>query len=472
MFLFEGNILNKYKGLKSNVLGHFSSNISRRQVRDVDTRKNIFRGECSNQRKFKTNLGFSLIELIIVIAIMAVLVGLIAPAFGQQVENKRKQTCKENRLAILNIYARCVFDTSVSDVVNNTASLGKIFPTSSDKSTHYGVTFQPVANEVGNYIKVSNSEKHNMYDSANMTYGVDTTTGTAWIECSECGDRVSLDLTGWSPSAAPKSTDAPVATPNIPTPTPEATPGLCYVTFNVNGHGTFTDENPQEVEYGKTARKPDSSKISCPTFDFKGWYKESSCINEYNFSSVVTSDITLYAKWEGKGAPNFWPYATDKDWWELNPDGSYDHAGDVKGYQLAKPGVTTDAMYVNMPAPSGIFTSRAGNQFVLVEASGTFVKIEYKNADSPEFFSAMYPNYLIQLTGQEYTIDITNISSGEVYLPIRTNGDMVKIVDGGATYEYVYWHSGLEDAKVNVSQLRSYATHPGNMYRVNSSATY
>lgn len=44
----------------------------------------------------KNNSGFSLIELIVVVAIMAVLVGVLAPAYLRYVEKSRQQTCYWN----------------------------------------------------------------------------------------------------------------------------------------------------------------------------------------------------------------------------------------------------------------------------------------------------------------------------------------------------------------------------------------
>ena len=46
--------------------------------------------------KKKNNSGFSLIELIVVVAIMAVLVGVLAPAYLRYVEKTRMQTCYWN----------------------------------------------------------------------------------------------------------------------------------------------------------------------------------------------------------------------------------------------------------------------------------------------------------------------------------------------------------------------------------------
>ena len=47
-------------------------------------------------KKQKNNKGFSLVELIVVVAIMAVLVGVLAPAYLRYVEKARRQTCYWN----------------------------------------------------------------------------------------------------------------------------------------------------------------------------------------------------------------------------------------------------------------------------------------------------------------------------------------------------------------------------------------
>ena len=46
--------------------------------------------------KNSKNKGFSLVELIVVVAIMAVLVGVLAPAYLRYVEKARRQTCYWN----------------------------------------------------------------------------------------------------------------------------------------------------------------------------------------------------------------------------------------------------------------------------------------------------------------------------------------------------------------------------------------
>ena len=68
------------------------------------------------------------------------------------------------------------------------------------------------------------------------------------------------------------------------------------VTFDANGHGTAPAA--QTVESGKTATKPADPTAS--GWSFGGWYKEAACTNAFDFSTPITGDITLYAKWTEK----------------------------------------------------------------------------------------------------------------------------------------------------------------------------
>ena len=65
------------------------------------------------------------------------------------------------------------------------------------------------------------------------------------------------------------------------------------VTFNMQGYGEAIAA--QNVTSGGKATEP-----TAPTatgFTFGGWYTEAECTNKYNFSTAVTKNITLYAKW-------------------------------------------------------------------------------------------------------------------------------------------------------------------------------
>ena len=65
------------------------------------------------------------------------------------------------------------------------------------------------------------------------------------------------------------------------------------VTFDANGHGTAPAS--QFVKPNNKATKPEDPKED--GFLFKGWFMESACTTEYDFSQNVTADLTLYAKW-------------------------------------------------------------------------------------------------------------------------------------------------------------------------------
>ena len=64
------------------------------------------------------------------------------------------------------------------------------------------------------------------------------------------------------------------------------------VTFESNG-GSEVD--PQHVAQGETVSKPADPKRD--GFKFAGWYSDEALTKEYDFSSKVTGDLTLYAKW-------------------------------------------------------------------------------------------------------------------------------------------------------------------------------
>lgn len=75
-----------------------------------------------------------------------------------------------------------------------------------------------------------------------------------------------------------------------------------YAKWNVSTYKVTFDSNegsavdPQTVEYGKTATKPETDPTK-EGYTFSGWYSDKDLTKEYDFSSKVTSDLTLYAKW-------------------------------------------------------------------------------------------------------------------------------------------------------------------------------
>lgn len=66
------------------------------------------------------------------------------------------------------------------------------------------------------------------------------------------------------------------------------------VTFNLKGHGKTPES--QKLEVGGTATKPEDPVID--GWFFRGWHTDEECTEPFDFNTPVTSNITLYAKWE------------------------------------------------------------------------------------------------------------------------------------------------------------------------------
>lgn len=67
------------------------------------------------------------------------------------------------------------------------------------------------------------------------------------------------------------------------------------VSFNANGKDAAMPDS-QRVKEGKTATEP-ADKPQLKGYTFGGWYTDEACTQAYDFSTPVTADMTLYAKW-------------------------------------------------------------------------------------------------------------------------------------------------------------------------------
>ena len=86
-----------------------------------------------------------------------------------------------------------------------------------------------------------------------------------------------------------------------------------YTVKFVSEHGSFAD---QTIEHGKPI---DTAKLTIPTvegYTFIGWYTDHTCTTEFKFSTPITGDTKIYAKWE-KNAPVL------PDTYELNVSGAF-----------------------------------------------------------------------------------------------------------------------------------------------------
>ncbi|MEE0110874.1 MAG: InlB B-repeat-containing protein [Oscillospiraceae bacterium] len=71
-----------------------------------------------------------------------------------------------------------------------------------------------------------------------------------------------------------------------------ARPGIRTVSFETNGGSTV---EPQSVRYGGTAQQPEDPVRE--GFVLEGWYADEALTSRFDFTTPITDQITLYAKW-------------------------------------------------------------------------------------------------------------------------------------------------------------------------------
>lgn len=109
--------------------------------------------------------------------------------------------------------------------------------------------------------------------------------------------RTGYDFAGWKGTGLDQATmtvTVPAGSTGNRSYTATWTAKSYTVTFDVQGHGTAP--KTQTVNYGKKAATPKDPTES--GYAFGGWYQDAACKQKFSFSTKITGDITLYAKWD------------------------------------------------------------------------------------------------------------------------------------------------------------------------------
>ena len=205
------------------------------------------------------------------------------------------------------------------------------------------------------------------------------------------------------------------------------------VTFVTNSDSVIS---PSTVSDGESIDEP-----TAPTktdYVFGGWYTDEDCTdgNEYNFSSAVTSDLTLYAKWVAKVSLEntglFVKVTSDS---ELKPgsdykylisydDGSLVFDGslqtlDASGNSVA---VSLGSGIANVKAAFFTITEDSDNdgEYNIKSASGNYIG---RTADSNGLNSSTSTKYSNSISFEDGNVEITS-SAGAVLRYNKTAGDV------------------------------------------------
>ena len=200
------------------------------------------------------------------------------------------------------------------------------------------------------------------------------------------------------------------------------------VTFHANGHGTAPVS--QTVNSGETVTEP-----TAPTetgYTFGGWYTDSACTNKYNFSTAVTANITLYAKWTAISttANNRYyvkVYTSKTDWWN---NSGCDHVAELSGgTKITLKAVKNDNTASNVNGNIYYFD-------VPTSSTDTSFKLLRCTPGTQDQFSGNNTNFISFVAGKNYLSEFQQNSTTATwgnYTPITISGDTECDVDSTIT---------------------------------------
>ncbi len=143
-----------------------------------------------------------------------------------------------------------------------------------------------------------------------------------------------------------------------------ATTEKVTVTFNTNG-GSSVD--PVEVDEGSTVAEPTAPTLDGYTFD--GWYTDSALTTAFDFSTDITADITLYAKWTAESSSGI----------EI-PDG-YEEVKSSLDLATVVAALGTGKKFEGAAFTSGMFTIDANKDLETRSRGKTWTKKAYDGFD-------------------------------------------------------------------------------------------
>ena len=136
-------------------------------------------------RKKKDNKGFTLVELVIVVAILAILVGLLAPQYTKYVERSRKAADASNLDSMVTAVKVATADQAYSDLIPASTDVDVVITMTKDGTTiTYGGTDLASIEDSATNKTAAETLKKALNEYAGNEWGKTTIKSNAWDKVS------------------------------------------------------------------------------------------------------------------------------------------------------------------------------------------------------------------------------------------------------------------------------------------------
>lgn len=186
-----------------------------------------------------------------------------------------------------------------------------------------------------------------------------------------------------------------------------------YTVKFVSDHGSFKD---QTIEHGKPI---DTDKLTIPTvegYTFDGWYTDATRTKEFDFSTPITSNTTVYAKWTAKDYEV--SFVTEHGKAPASQNVKYNGTADDPG-KLTEEGYTFDGWYADEAHKTKFDFSTA-----ITGDTKVYAKWEKDAPVLPDTYALNVSGAFVYVNG----VDVT-APAGDTSLPLEKDASVRLVAD-------------------------------------------
>ena len=186
-----------------------------------------------------------------------------------------------------------------------------------------------------------------------------------------------------------------------------------YTVKFVSDHGSFKD---QTIEHGKPI---DTDKLTIPTvegYTFDGWYADDTRTKEFDFSTPITSNTTVYAKWTAKDYEV--SFVTEHGDAPTSQNVKYNETADDPG-KLTEDGYTFIGWYTDHTC-----TTEFNFSTPITSNTTVYAKWEKNAPVLPDTYALNVSGAFVYVDG----VDVT-ASAGDTTLPLEKDASVRLVAD-------------------------------------------